>query len=150
MDKKGFTLVEVLGTIIILGSIALIAGRFFTKNVDETKKTISANQEASILSATEKWSIENTDLLETSSTAKNVAGSVTQALAKDEITMCVTTDYLFNEGYINTKDVKIENNEKFSGYIIISWDEKNNQYKFRLANTDKEITSCKNHLVTGK
>lgn len=151
MNKKGFTLVEVLGVIVVLGVIGLIAGKMFTKNVDEAVKTISDSQKNSILNAAEKWSVENTGLLDdTAAIASRVAGTITGENNQENITRCVTTDYLYKEGYINTKDIKIENNEKFSGYVIIDWDDTTSQYKFRFANTEEEINSCKNHLVTNE
>lgn len=151
MNNKGFTLVEILGVIVVLGAIGLIAGNFFTNSVDSTKKTITASQKNSILNAAEMWSVENTSLIDENdnlSKEKSAVDSVTEALNKDSITMCITTEYLYKNGYISTKDIKLEDDESFSGYIIISNDETNNQYKFRIASTDEEINSCKNHLIT--
>lgn len=61
INKKGFTLVELLCVLVILAVIALIVGRTVTSSVKEAKKEITESQEKTILNATEKWAVDNSD-----------------------------------------------------------------------------------------
>lgn len=59
--KSGFTLVELLCVLVILAILVLVVGRTVTKSVNEAKKEITASQEKTILNATEKWTVDNSD-----------------------------------------------------------------------------------------
>lgn len=57
--KKGFTLIEVMCVLVLLALLALLVGRRVVGSLNQAKKDISENQEKSILSAAEKWAINN-------------------------------------------------------------------------------------------
>lgn len=60
---KGFTLIEVLATLIILSIIGLIITPIITNLIAESRKTISKEQMAIILRSAEKWAVGNVDIL---------------------------------------------------------------------------------------
>lgn len=60
-NKKGFTLVELLGVLVILALLIILISRPIIKMLDNTKTEISASQEKSILNAAEKWSVDNSN-----------------------------------------------------------------------------------------
>ena len=63
MNRKGFTLVELLAVIIILSLLALITGVAVTKIVKDSKEEISDIQKALILSAAKTWGADNINKL---------------------------------------------------------------------------------------
>ena len=62
--KKGFTLVELLAVIIIIGVVALIAGPSVMDNISASKESLYATQVQNIELATKKWATDSTDLLD--------------------------------------------------------------------------------------
>ena len=63
MNKKGFTLVELLAVIVILSLLALLTGTAITKMVKDSKEELSSTQMSLIKSAAETWGAENLDKL---------------------------------------------------------------------------------------
>ena len=63
MNKKGFTLVELLATIIILGLLALLASTSVTKVLKESKGDLYTTQIKLVESAVKVWGAENIDKL---------------------------------------------------------------------------------------
>lgn len=59
MNKKGFTLVELLAVIIILSILSLLIGISVTKLVSDSKKELSDVQMQLIQSAADAWSADN-------------------------------------------------------------------------------------------
>ena len=63
MNKKGFTLVELLAVIVILALLALLTSTAITKIVKDSKQTLSDTQLNLIKSAAEMWGADNLDKL---------------------------------------------------------------------------------------
>jgi len=61
MNKKGFTLVEVLSVLIVLALIALLVSGLFVKTIKKSETGVKETQEQAILNAAEKWSINNSE-----------------------------------------------------------------------------------------
>lgn len=61
--KKGFTLVEMIGAIILLGTLSLLIIPIVNKNIKQSKEKLYINQMEEIKLATEKWAYKNMDLL---------------------------------------------------------------------------------------
>ena len=61
--KKGFTLVEMIGAIILLGTLSLLVIPIVNKNIKQSKEKLYVAQIEEIKSATEKWAYKNMDLL---------------------------------------------------------------------------------------
>ncbi len=59
MNKKGFTLVELIGVVVILGLIALVAFPALLNQIDSSKKQVSDSQKALIISAAKNYVDEN-------------------------------------------------------------------------------------------
>lgn len=60
-NSKGFTLIEVLGILIILALLILLISKPVMNMINNSRNEISASQEKSILNAAEKWSVDNSD-----------------------------------------------------------------------------------------
>ena len=145
MNNKGFTLVEIISVVAILGLLAIIttpaydtiSNNIKTRNYDSKKSTIKSQT----LSYVEKYL---KDKIYDGTNSNNY---------------CYTVDYLIQNGIISSdsdKDEYIENNvtgEKYTGdkeYIKIYYD----NTKFKLVGliigeekyNDKSCTHCNNNL----
>lgn len=59
MKNKGFTLVELIGVVVILGLIALVAFPSLLNQIDSSKKQVSDSQKAIIISSAKNYVDEN-------------------------------------------------------------------------------------------
>lgn len=59
MNKKGFTLVELIGVVVILGLIALVAFPSLLNQINSSKKQVSDSQKALIIAAAKNYVDEN-------------------------------------------------------------------------------------------
>ncbi len=59
--KTGFTLVELLCVLVILALLVFLVGRMIVGTVNKAKEDIDEQTKKSILNATEKWAIDNSD-----------------------------------------------------------------------------------------
>ena len=121
MNKKGFTLVELLGAMVILGIIITIAGGVYTKVYDNQKEHTYQNKVSTIELAAEKWAEETNLSRTTTITVKRlVAESFYQADEYDEEnTIMVVNDPRDDSSMLcNTIDVVVEDGSvkaKFTG-----------------------------------
>ena len=83
MNKKGFTLTELLGVIVILSLLTLISGVAITNIVKDSKKELTDTQKEAVLYAAQLWAEDNLESLTN-------AGCVQK-----------TKSQLEREGYIN-------------------------------------------------
>lgn len=107
--KKGFTLVELLGVIVILGIIGVIAYPIVNGTIKESKQD-SYNAQVSIIEeAGQKWGIRNVEklpetgeilyikideLISSGFIAKTNNGKLINPLDNSEMTGCVKVTYL--------------------------------------------------------
>ena len=59
MNKKGFTLVELIGVVVILGLIALVAFPALLNQINNSKKQVSDSQKELIIAAAKNYVDEN-------------------------------------------------------------------------------------------
>ena len=60
-NEKGFSLVELLAVLVILALLALLAGGTVMNIINKAEEQVTTAQENAILSAAEKWSIDNSE-----------------------------------------------------------------------------------------
>lgn len=116
-SKKGFTLVELLSVIIILGIIGLIVYPVINKSIKTSKINSYERQKDIILSEARKWGVKNTNLL--------------PDIGSNDI-YCLTISKLKQEGYIENRDI-IDPRTKdtfLDGNIKISYSSDFNQYEY--------------------
>ena len=63
MNRKGFTLTELLGVIVILSLLTLISGVAITNIVKDSKKELTDTQKEAILYAAQLWAENNLESL---------------------------------------------------------------------------------------
>src|SRR5574344_1756215 len=77
MNKKGFTLLELLAVIVVLAIIALIVTPFVTKAIDEAKKGAFKDSSYGVMVAAEIYYMKNLSYTEYSSAVINIIEGVT-------------------------------------------------------------------------
>ena len=109
--KKGFTLVELLGVIIILGVLALIVFPIIDKSIKSSKEKALESTINSIEEAAYNYSIEH-----------NLGYSTNYQK--------LTLNELMNNGYLKSELINPVTNSKLNGCILYKWDEEYKQYEF--------------------
>ncbi len=110
--KKAFTLVELLGVIIILGVLALIVFPIVDKSIKQGKEKALQSTINSIEDAANKYSVEHE------------LGYSTNYNKLD-------LNELVNNGYLKDDLINPVTNSKLNGCVLYKWDEEYNQYEFK-------------------
>lgn len=113
MRSKGFTLVELLAVVAVIGIISSIILPTVFKNVKKSKETAFIEQTKLLEEEAKKWSIRNTSLLSESQTYYL------------EIKTLVDEEYITSEEVIDPR-----NDEIMTGCILVNYDADNKQYVF--------------------
>lgn len=108
MKQNGFTLVELLSVIILLGIIAVISTTVIFKYLDESKDDLSDVEKQSIIAAAKNWATDNIELL--------------PSIESSDVYKIKVID-LVNEGYLK----EISDYSKFS--VEVSYSDNNYRYE---------------------
>ena len=116
--KKGFTLVELLAVLTVLGIIALISFPIVTNQINNSKEKSYKNQVKTIINAANRWALANDDLLPYEDTGY------------DSITVYLNT--LQSNGYLQSGTVIDPRTEDvMSGCVEITYDIEYNQHNYK-------------------
>ena len=110
--KKGFTLVELLAVIIILGIIALITFPIVDNSIKNSKQAALERTIGSIEEAAHNYSSQNN-------------------LGYPEEEKAISLDELKSSGFLTSDITNPVTNEEMTGCVLYRWDEAHNQYVFR-------------------
>lgn len=114
-NRKGFTLVELLAVLVVLGLIAVICYPMITKTITSQKGKLSTEQRNRIINA-----------------AKNYVASNTI----DDNT-CLSVSQLQGSGYLETGNIEDPNGGSLnSAGVMVSWNESTHQYTYTF------VSSC--------
>lgn len=111
--KKGFTLIEVLAIIVILGIIASIIGVSVSGTIDNTKNRSYQQQVHTIEKAASMWAVENTQLLPSSGTCT------------------ITIEDLYNSGHLPNIPKNPVDGGVMNGKVDIYYYAEKNQYTYK-------------------
>lgn len=122
-DRQGFTLVELITIVAILGLIALIVYPAINSVIKNVKTNSYNNQIAIIEKAAKTWSIDNSNLLKTD-------GSVYYLPVKE----------LLEEGYISNDEIKDPRNssKNLTGNIEIKYNSSIKQFTYNYNSSTNE------------
>lgn len=112
MNKKGFTLVELLAVIVLLGLIALIAAPAITGIIKQSKDSLSDSQKSSIELSAKNWATDNMS-----------------SLPADGDCIWVRLSTLQAEGYADLELKNPKTGEPMTACIIIKREEKSLVYQ---------------------
>ncbi len=84
MNKKGYTLIELIGVIVVLSLMVLLVANISDKAVKEAKTKASKQCEENTIMAAENWALDNKEKIENEKILK--------------------IDDLIQEGYLDNKD----------------------------------------------
>jgi len=111
--KKGFTLVELLAVIIILGLVGLIVIPSITKLIKDSRQDLYKNQVRTIEESARKWGVKHIDSL------------------VPNTTIYVSLTDLINSGYIEQDKIKDpRTNTDMNGCVAISHNSISDKYKY--------------------
>ena len=144
MNKKGFTLVELLAAIVVLGIIVTIVYPTVTSTIKSSKEKVHDSQVKTVEKALRMYYLDHLDHLKDlneNGTLSECGTGEKDALKVGKSVVNVST--LISEGYISdneTKDNKLIDpctDEEMSGVVSVKWlcDKKQYQYKFEVENT---------------
>jgi len=119
--RRGFTLIELIATMVILGLIALITIPTIQDALSKSKEGLLENQIKSIENIARSWGVKN--------------------ISKVEDCYVLTLDELKQSGYLENDDViNPETKEELDGCIKINFDASINQYTYTY--TEKDLCNC--------
>ena len=112
--KKGFTLVEVLAVIVILGLLVVIISPVVNNLLGDSEDALYDKQVDSIVKATKKYMVEHSELLPENSDSK-----------------AIYINDLINKGVIDKdKVINPKTKEEMNGCIVVSYNHEFNQYEY--------------------
>lgn len=130
MKKNGFTLVELIGVLIVLGLIALIVFPNIKDVVKESKQKVYDEQVNAIETNAKKWGAEHTSLL------------------PDKGTYYLNLNELVTGGYLSQSEVKDPRDESImNGCIIITNNNNFNQYQYEYVESSCEENRPQEYIV---
>ena len=110
MNKRGFTLVELLAVLVVLGIVAVVCYPIVTKTINSSKNDLAVEQRNRVISAAKNY------------VASNVV----------EDNSCITVEALKNSGYLESGDIKDPSTGKnLGGGVKVTWSDTNNQYEYK-------------------
>lgn len=121
--KKGFTLVELLGVIVILGVLSVLIVPVVNDMMVESKEKIASAQKSSILKAAKNWGRANLFLL------PDCDGK-----AKCDDTITITLGQVMNDGFLDNQTIKdVNKNKIYSEATEIVIGKSNNQNTYKIS-----------------
>ncbi len=114
MKNKGFTLVELLAVIALLGIIAIIAFPYVQNSITDSKENTYEEQVRTIEYAAKRWATDNSsELSQTNPTYKSVT-------------------FLQQNGYLtsNSEILDPRDNTEMNGCVKITYDKEYKQYNY--------------------
>ena len=123
MNNKGFTLIELILVITLLGIIALIAVPTITGIINDSKEEASKDQKKIIVNAAKTYMVNHSTKLPTDK-------------------CYVSLETLNSEGILPKDTITDPGNKNntLSGYVIITFE--NNKYKYEYSSNNNGIANC--------
>ena len=135
MKKNGFTLVELLAVLVIIGILSAISITVYTNLIPSSRKELSDVQKNTIIDATRTYVAINT---------VNFNNHFDNATIGDNICVAIKLEVLYNEGLLKKEVLDPSTNANLmDGYILVSYDNNHSQYEYIYKSKDDYTSKCK-------
>lgn len=122
MNRKGFTLIELIAVITILGIIALITVPIMYNSIKNAKEKMYEEQKLRIVDVAKKYALENEAIIRTD--------------LEENYTQVITLEQLKADNYLEQKDIiNPVNDEIMNGCILVKYTVSNDEFKYSYSNT---------------
>ena len=112
--KKGFTLVELLAVIVILGMLIAIISPVVTNLLNDSKDSLSEKQLNMIVEGTRKYLVEHPELYPEG----------------NEIASFSVSNLIENGVFENNKVIDPKTKEQLDGCVVVKYNNQYNQYEY--------------------
>lgn len=114
MNKKGFTLVEILAVIVVLGLLIVIIIPTVNNLIKDSEDSLYNEQISNIVNATKQYMVEHSELL-----------------PDEDESVCISISDLIDNGVIDN-DIVIDprTKEELDGCVLIGYVQNYNQYEY--------------------
>lgn len=128
MQDRGFTLVELIAVIIILGIVALIVTPVVTDVIKDSREKLYNHQVEEVLRSAERWAMSNNILLP----------------VEDQAIYYLSIPSLKDDGFVKDSDiVNPITNENMNGCILMTYQADSMQYDYKY----EEVACSSTHTV---
>ena len=140
MNKKGFTLIEVISTIVILSLIALIVFPAITSTIKSSRESAYKSQENILIKAAKAYYLDNIDKLpdeiDGNYDSVDIYDLVKKGyIAEEELTDVSELDAedqsYFNTNGINKVIINPKNKKPLKGSVVVTYKAEKNQYIYK-------------------
>ena len=140
MNKKGFTLIELIAVIVILALISLIVFPTVNSIIKNSKEKAYNVQIDEIINAAKNYLTDNPTCIPEMGSSTTFSGTCEGVKYNGDYTIAyVSIDVLLEKGYISTEDkldgkeviLNPKNTKKaLNGYVRVSYNNSNNRYEY--------------------
>ncbi len=136
MKKNGFTLVELLAVLVIIGIISAISISIYTNSISESKKSLSDFQKKQLIESARTYVAINTIGF------NNIFNKMT--IGEENSCVALQIKVLIKEGLISSNIVDPKDTKtKLDGYIKIKYNPSSSQYNYEYIDEEVETTTCR-------
>lgn len=122
MNRKGFTLIELIAVITILGIIAIITVPIMYNSIKNAKEKMYEEQKLRIVDVAKKYALENESVIRTD--------------LEENYTQVITLTELKNNNYLEQKDIiNPIDEEVMDGCILVKYTVSNDKFNYSYSDT---------------
>ena len=129
-NEKGFTLIEVISVLVILGLLASIVITQYATTIRKSRKRLNEEQKSRLVEVAKDISLNNKNCLEISKENETVGSKI-------------TLEQMYKNGYIANSEVKdLEENTILNSCVVIKWNSVYSEFDYKYEDNCSEAKSC--------
>lgn len=139
--KKGFTLVELIGVVVILGLISLIAIPTVTSSLKKYKASLYDDAITNIEQAARNWGAENIGMLPNDKDSSEEMTYPDIDTDSKYSTLYIAVEDLANEGFINKEIKNPKTSQLFCNKALVTIKKTSKGYTYKIEDNDYGINT---------